>query len=91
MSRGGVIGRLARLPVAGRMAALSSGTFIALLVLVGVLVHRQFGSALREDIDRQLIDVARITAAAVDDVRREELPELLRSELSRRLTRSLGF
>lgn len=77
-----MIGRLARLPVAGRMAALSSGTFIALLVLVGVLVHRQFGSALREDIDRQLIDVARITAAAVDDVRREELPELLRSELS---------
>ena len=72
----------ARLPVAARMAALSSGALIALLMLVAALVHRQFGSALREEVDRELIGVARIAAAAVEDVPTQELPELLRSELS---------
>lgn len=71
----------ARLPVAARMAVLTSATLIALLVLVAVLVDRRFGSALRADLDRQLIDVARIAAAAAEDVPRQELSELLRSPL----------
>ncbi|MCA1672811.1 MAG: hypothetical protein LC799_11620, partial [Actinobacteria bacterium] len=75
-----MIGRLTRLPVAARMAALTSGALIALLVLVAVLVHRQFGSALREEVDRELIDVARFVAAAVEDASGHELSELLGSK-----------
>ena len=71
------MGWLARWPVAARMAALTSGALIALLVFVAVLVHRQFGRALREEVDRELIDVARIAAAAVEDVRGSELSQLL--------------
>jgi signal transduction histidine kinase len=72
-----VIGWLARLPLAARMAVMTSGALIALLVLVAVLVNRQFGSALRKQIDRELIDVAHIAAAAAAEARGDELSELL--------------
>jgi signal transduction histidine kinase len=74
-----MIGWPARLPVAARMAALTSGALIALLVLFGVSVHRQFGSVLREEVDRKLIEVALFEAVALEDARQQDLADLLLS------------
>lgn len=77
-----MIGLPARLPVAARMAALTSAALIALLVVVALLVHRQFRGALREEIDGRLINVARQVAAAVEGEGKRDLSELLGSEVS---------
>ena len=64
---------LARVPLGVRIAALTSATLLAILVVVGVLMHHQFGRALRNDIDAELRDLAR-TAAERDDLQGTELP-----------------
>lgn len=56
------------------MAALTSGTLIALLVVVGIFVHRQFRDALREEVDRELVGRARIVAGNLNDLPGTELP-----------------
>lgn len=54
--------RLRRLPLGVRIAVLTSGTLVVLLVLVGLLVQRQFRAVLRDEIDRSLIERARAAA-----------------------------
>jgi heavy metal sensor kinase len=47
-----------RLPISVRLAALSTASLAALLVLVGVVVHVLLGSTLREAVDQRLTDLA---------------------------------
>jgi heavy metal sensor kinase len=55
----------ARWPVAARMAALTSAALIAMLVVVGFLIHRQLGRTLRAEIDSELTGIARAEAKAL--------------------------
>jgi len=64
---------LRRLPLGVRIAALTSGTLLALLVLVGMFVHRQFQAVLRDEIDSELVDRARMAVSASQGVRGAEL------------------
>jgi len=66
---------LRRLPLGARIAALTSGTLVALLVIVGVFVHRQFREALRDEADRELVDRARIAARSLQDAPGAEFPD----------------
>lgn len=68
---------LRRLPLGVRIAALTSGTLLALLVVVGVLVHRQFRAVLRAEVDRELLELARLAEEAPEDVAATELPAYL--------------
>lgn len=65
---------LRRLPLGVRIAALTSGTLVALLVLVGLLVHRQFRDVLRDEIDRSLIERARAAADVPPSIAAPDLP-----------------
>ncbi|MDQ3645381.1 MAG: ATP-binding protein [Actinomycetota bacterium] len=65
---------LRRLPLGVRIAALTSGTLVALLILVGLLVHRQFRAVLRDEIDRSLIERARAAADVDPGVATPDLP-----------------
>lgn len=67
--------RLRRLPLAVRMGALTSGTLIALLVIVGVFVHRQFRVALRDEVDRELVDRASTAARTLQGAPGTKLPD----------------
>ncbi len=67
---------LRRLPLGARIAALTSGTLVALLVIVGVFVHRQFREALRDEADRELVDRARIAARSLQDAPGAEFPTI---------------
>jgi len=58
-----------------RMAALTSGTLVVLLVIVGLFVHRQFRAALRDEIDRELVAQARIAAGTLQGVQAPELSD----------------
>ena len=53
-------GWIRRLPLGVRISILTSTTLVVLLALVGLLVHRQFRDVLRDDVDRQLLDLAQI-------------------------------
>lgn len=66
--------RLRRLPLGVRIAALTSGTLVALLVLVGILVHREFGAVLRDEIDDSLVERARAAADVPAGVGAPEVP-----------------
>lgn len=68
----------ARLPIAARIAALTTATLIAILVLMGVVVRGRFGGVLREEVDRRLIDVAHTEASALEDARQEDVSDLIR-------------
>lgn len=65
---------LRRLSLGARFAALTSGTLVALLILVGLLVHRQFRAVLRGEIDRSLIERARLAADVPPSVATSDLP-----------------
>ncbi|HWC14498.1 MAG TPA: ATP-binding protein [Actinomycetota bacterium] len=69
-----------RLPLGVRIAVLTSTTLVILLILVGLLVQRQFRDVLRDDIDRVLLDRARMATKAPRDV---DGPELLDHLLAR--------
>ncbi|MCF6745995.1 HAMP domain-containing protein [Blastococcus sp. KM273128] len=56
---------VSRMPISMRLAALSTASLGALLVLVGVVVHVLLGNALREGVDQRLADLA---AALPDDL-----------------------
>ncbi|TFV53670.1 HAMP domain-containing protein [Geodermatophilus sp. DF01-2] len=49
---------MSRLPISVRLALLSTASLGVLLLLVGVLVHHQLGTALRAGVDQQLVDLA---------------------------------
>lgn len=70
-------------PVGLRMAAMTGAALLALLVLVGFLVHRQFRGALRGEIDRHLADVALSEVGALRGEDAEEFPRLLLGRLDR--------
>ncbi|MCA1677280.1 MAG: HAMP domain-containing protein, partial [Actinobacteria bacterium] len=53
------------MPIGVRLAALTSATLIALLMVVGLFVHRQFRDALRDDVDGDLVSRARIAARSL--------------------------
>ncbi len=65
--------RLQRLPLGVRIAVLTSGALVALLVLVGIFVHRQFRGVLRADVDRDLVEQARRVAGGSRDLHDAEL------------------
>lgn len=56
-----------------RIAALTSTTLLALLVLVGMFVHRQFRAVLRDEVDRELVDRARMAIGAPQGVQGAKL------------------
>lgn len=56
---------LRSLPIGVRLAALTSATLVALLIVVGLFVHRQFRHALRDDVDRDLVSRARVVAGSL--------------------------
>ncbi|CAN5666649.1 ATP-binding protein [soil metagenome] len=68
---------LRRLPLGVRLAALTSGTLLALLVLVGIFVHRQFRAVMRDEVDRELVDLALMATGAPQGVQGAELPSYL--------------
>nr|MBA2387953.1 HAMP domain-containing protein [Acidimicrobiia bacterium] len=57
---------LRTLPTSVRFAAMTSGAFLLLLALVGVVVYRQFHVALRETVDQSLVDFVAVQLDAVD-------------------------
>jgi len=59
------------LPIGVRLAALTSATVIALLMVVGLFVHREFRHALRDDVDRDLVSRARTVAGSLALARQE--------------------
>ncbi|CCG05741.1 ATP-binding protein [Blastococcus saxobsidens] len=63
---------VSRLPISVRLAALSTASLAALLVLVGVVVHLLLGTALREGVDQRLADLA---AALPEDLVGREVGE----------------
>jgi len=53
------------LPTSVRLAAMTSGAFVLLLGIVGVVVYWQFRVSLRETVDRSLIDFVAVEVNAV--------------------------
>lgn len=49
---------MGRVPISVRLAGLIAAAFLLLLAIVGLVVHRQLGDALRESLDQRLIDAA---------------------------------
>ncbi|MDQ4065721.1 MAG: ATP-binding protein, partial [Actinomycetota bacterium] len=83
---------LRTLPIGTRMAALTSGTLIALLFVVGLFVHRQFRDALRDDVDRDLVARARMLAQTLTIERAHSLQEDFSEDLVRAgVTRGSGL
>ncbi|CAN5258466.1 HAMP domain-containing sensor histidine kinase [soil metagenome] len=58
---------LRALPTSVRFAAMTSGAFVLLLGLVGVVVYSQFRVSLRETVDRSLADFVIVAVNALDN------------------------
>ncbi|CAN5807517.1 hypothetical protein BH20ACT4_BH20ACT4_00210 [soil metagenome] len=67
--------RLRALPTSVRFAAMTSGAFVLLLGLVGLVVHWQFRDSLRETVDRGLADIVAVQVRAVQDTDPASEPE----------------
>ncbi|WP_147263114.1 cell wall metabolism sensor histidine kinase WalK [Geodermatophilus sp. TF02-6] len=56
---------MSRLPISVRLAALTAASLALLLALVGVAVHQQLGTALRDGVDHRLAALARALPGGV--------------------------